>query len=643
MTAAGVIEKAKKLAEAGFVPVPLNGKVPTLQGWQEIPQVNAAMIDAWMAEGKLTNIGLRTGDRGLVVLDFDGKAGYETFAKAFGDLADTYTVATGSGNGMHVYYHVLGELPKSTSILQVPGGHIEIKAKGRQVVVPPSVHPDTGALYEIFNKAATRELASFEPIQMWIDAQQPPKYEPQRRELDIQPAANSGATVNYAKAALQNMVAELSGMTSTTDDFQNTTLNLIAWKLAHFVARGDLSRTEVLYACEGAMRANGYIAAFGSSAFEKTFESGFQRGMADNQYVPKVYQNGAGVPAPGRRELPGERAYQPPQIAREEHGVTVIGRTRIIRRDSLFSDLNKRIFDDDYVPGVPPVLFPLQCLHRLGGQARVTKAGKVIGVVGASGSGKTSALETIADAYVAADVPVWMWTPEWTPDEMAERVMQRYGGPTQDELYLHEIDKWRVKTYGIAPNELARLTTAQRMSASNAIGTVRAWANDVSFVENTLMTIQEMGEVIAAAQTIVTPTPRVLIVDYVQLLKANEVDEKDDTSMYNLIQRFKSLCVYHGFIGFLSTQTTKEQAKQNIKEGKFRGTTVINCTKNSRGIKGKVRIKSDPEHLRLIDEYYPDQLFSSDDHYLGSQAGRFINDDAFNLFLTLNPEYEDAI
>lgn len=637
---AAVVEKAKKLAESGFTPIPLRGKVPQLKGWQEVGRIDAATIDQWVANGLLENVGLRTGDLGLVVLDFDGKPGYEAFVKAFGELADTYTVATGSGDGMHLYYHLTGELPKSSGQLNVPGGYVEIKAKGRQVVIPPSLHPDTGALYEVFNKAKARDLASFEPIQVWIDSFNAPKYEPVQREVES-PATHTGGSANYAKSALQGMVAELTALGNVENDFQNTTLNLMAWKLAHYVARGDLSRGEVFNALEGAMRSNGYIGRFGASAFTKTFESGFQSGLSDNQYMPKVYQNGTGT-AP-RRELPGERAYEPPKIAREENGVTTIGRTRIIRRTSLFSDLTQRIFDDDYIPGAPPILFPLQCLHPLGGQARVTKAGKVIGLVGTSGSGKTSALETIADAYVAGGVPVWMWTPEWTPDEMAERVMQRYGGPTQDQLYLHEIDKWRVKTFGLPENPEQRLQLALKMKAMEALRVVNGWSSEVSFVENSLLTIVELGEVIAAAQSIVTPTPRVLIVDYVQLLKANEVDEKDDTSMYNLIQRFKSLCVYHGLIGILSTQTTKDEARQSGRQENFSGTVVLNCTKNSRGKRGKVRIKSDPQHLRLIDEPYPDQHFSSDDHYLGSQAGRFINDDAFNLWITLNPEYEEAV
>lgn len=640
MDSTPVIEKAKKLAENGFTPLPLNGKAPVLKDWQNITRITSAMIDDWCAKGMLQNVGLRTGDKGLVVLDFDGKGGYESFVQAFGDLADTYTVQTGSGDGMHVYFLVSGDLPKSTGQLEVPGGYIEIKAKGRQVVVPPSVHPDTGALYAVFNETPPRKLANLDAVMAWIMSYNTPKYEPQQREYDVRPAAASGDHTQYAKSALTNMAGELSALTDTKNDYQNTTLNLMAWKLAHFVARGDLTEQEVRSALEGAMRANGYIAAFGQKAFDKTFTSGFQRGMADTQYQPKVYTQQRATP---RREMPGARGYEPPKIVQEQSGVTVIGRTRIIKRTSLFEDLSRLIDDDDYVPDVPPIIFPLRCLHALGGQARVTMPGKVIGFVGASGSGKTSALETLADAYVANGIPVWMWTPEWTPNEMAERVVQRYGGPTQDELYLHVIDKYREKVLQQPSNKGHRLGDDLRTKAALAMRQVRSWNTDVYFMENTLMTIEEMSEVVAAARNIVSPFPRVLICDYAQLLKANEVDDKDETTMYNMVQRFKGMCVYYNLIGIMATQTTKEDARRNIKQGDFKGTTVLNCTKNSRGKKGKVRVKSDPERLRLVDEPYPDQTFHADDYYLGSQAGRYINDDAYNLWITLNPEHYDEV
>jgi len=166
------------------------------------------------------------------------------------------------------------------------------------------------------------------------------------------------------------------------------------------------------------------------------------------------------------------------------------------------------------------------------------------------------------------------------------------------------------------------------------------WETEVNYMENTTLNMTAMAEIIQAMRETVKPFPRVFIVDYIQLLKSNEADT-DDSSMYNLIQRFKSLCVYYGLIGWVATQTVKEDARRNIKQGEFMGTTVLNCTKNSRGRKGKVRVKYDADRLRIGDTAHPNQIFNDESYWLGSQAGRWVNDDAFNLWVTLNPEYEE--
>jgi len=135
----------------------------------------------------------------------------------------------------------------------------------------------------------------------------------------------------------------------------------------------------------------------------------------------------------------------------------------------------------------------------------------------------------------------------------------------------------------------------------------------------------------------------VLIIDYAQLLRANERDLGDDTSMYNLILRIKAACLENNLVGVLATQTTKQDARDAFSKGEFLGTTVLNVTKNSRGRKGRVRIGSDPARLRLEDERHVNQSFGDDSNYLSSQAGRYINDDAFNLYITLNPDFGEAI
>lgn len=634
MTHDACYEKAHKLARAGFIPIPLDGKVPAVKGWQKLTEVTAADIDAWWGNGNNRNVGILTGHRGLLVLDFDGQAGYQSFVQKFGkDYADTMTVETGSGNGMHVYY-IVEEMPKSTGQKSIPGGYVEIKAHGRQVVVPPSIHPDTGALYQTVNAKQPARLHDINPVLDWILEHNPaPQLE--RTEATPPPDSDNDRHRKYALAALEGQRAMLAG---TTAGGRNDALNTSAFVLAGFVAAGTLTQSEVRAALQDACMQNGLIADDGATAFEKTFNSGFRDGMGEPRYAPERRKE-------QRATLPGAPAYQAPTIQIEggdeieSPDVINIGRTKLIKRSSMFSDLLNRVLDLDYTPGVPPVIFPLRSMHFLGGLARITTSGKVMAFVGSSGSGKTSALETLADAYVADGVPVMLWSPEWSPEEFAERALQRHGGPTQDALYLHDMAKWRAKQ-GRDYNFRDFLTDAQQQAASLAIRHMRGWETEVTFMQNTLMTVQEMAEVIAAARSIYKPEhmPRVLICDYAQLLKANEADQ-DDSSMYNMVQRFKALCVYYGLIGIMATQTLKSEARENINDGDFLGTTVFNCTKNSRGKKGKVRLESDPARLRIIDRAHHNQAFDDSAHYLGSQAGRWINDDAFNLWVTINPEY----
>lgn len=645
-----ITERAIKLVEKGYTPLLLNGKAPIASGWQNM-SVTKTDVENWHTDGR--NLGLRTGDNGLIVLDFDGLSGYEAFCLGFSELVDTHTVKTGSGNGMHVYLIVQNGIPKSSGVLNMPGGgHVEIKAKGRQVVIPPSVHPDTGLPYQVHVAAPIKLITTFTPIQEWIEAFNPkPEYEPRQEAVPTAVGEHS----NYAKQALSNMAAELARQ---TEGGRNNALNRTAWKLAHFVRRGDLTESEVRNALEGAMFANGSISANGDKkSFEATFASGFNDGYADTSFEPEIYRRpstGSGF-HPSRsqtnwneqkstdRAMPGNwKDYAPPQKAVDENGVTTIRRTRIVKRTSLLSDLSDRIEADEYQGGLPPIPFPLQCMHRFGGQALMTKPGKVIAFVGASGSGKTSALETLADAYVMQDIPVWLWSPEWTPDELAERAVQRLEGVSQDALYLHEFDLWRTNRYQVEPMHSLRLSDETRQKSAQAMRKLRSWPQDVYFVENDLLNVDEMTELIAEAKSICDPFPRVLICDYAQLLEANQVEEGDD-SMNTMIHRFKRLCVHFGLVGVIATQTTKDDARRNrSKEGTFKGTTVLNCAKNSRGTTGKVRVVSDPARLRIIDQAYPDQSFDSDDYYLGTQSGRYITDHAFNLFITLNPEYAEV-
>ena len=113
-------QKAEQLIKSGYTPIPLRGKVPNVQAWQELRNVTLDKIENWEISNLFQNIGMVCGEasNNTVVIDFDGLVAYEAFVAAFPALAETLTVATGSGNGMHVYYKV-DLLPDSRAVMGI--------------------------------------------------------------------------------------------------------------------------------------------------------------------------------------------------------------------------------------------------------------------------------------------------------------------------------------------------------------------------------------------------------------------------------------------------------------------------------------------------------------------------------------------
>lgn len=138
----------------------LAGKRPLEVGWTFGPRTEP---DRWRAklDGHTGNVGMVCGN-GLVVVDIDiHKPDVDRSiaeAERLG-LPATFEARTGSG-GRHLIYRA--DRPVASAPLRgFPG--IDIKADGGQIVVAPSIHPDTGQPYQWINWLAPA------PWPAWLD------------------------------------------------------------------------------------------------------------------------------------------------------------------------------------------------------------------------------------------------------------------------------------------------------------------------------------------------------------------------------------------------------------------------------------------------------------------------------------------
>lgn len=140
----GMMKAALDLAAARWRVIPLNGKVPVITDWPTRATTDPDVIRAWWADEDW-NIGARIPDN-HVVIDIDPQNGGSIRALerlAGVALPPTMTIKSGRGGGS-VHLHYLRPFPR-TSKLRMPAG-VDVLTNA-QVVMPPSIHPDTGKPY----------------------------------------------------------------------------------------------------------------------------------------------------------------------------------------------------------------------------------------------------------------------------------------------------------------------------------------------------------------------------------------------------------------------------------------------------------------------------------------------------------------
>lgn len=564
-------QRALQLAEQGYTTIPLTGKRPVTEGWQNLRKVTPEMVADWERAGYYKNIGMVCGcaSNNVVVVDFDGMAGYEMFKQAFPELADTFTVATGSGKGMHVYFKV-DLLPDSTGFMNIPieGSepcNIEIKADGKQVVIPPSIHPDTGKAYvKVIDKPIMRRV-DLTAVIAWAKSLTPQEWNP--------PQGYSNSDTEEKKLNQKLFDAVESYFLSKDHKLRREWINTSCPNhLAH--KHGDKVFSFGYHPATG----SGHCFQCGNMNLKTILE---YIGMNASDYGG-FYEKSAYIVQIARNNGTSQNGTKAHDTVQIQQSIPVVTRT------SRLTNYWNRVFGEGDKQ-ITPVRFPFPALHEYGGMASVIKPGKLIGIVGISGGGKTTFLESMIDAWLDYGVSSLVWSPEWDGDEFIERAVQRYGGATTEEMLLHEIWLHEQKTgKAMGGKEMAR--TSQDASV-DALRKLRGWESEVGYLDCPFLTIGHLQASIEATLKTISFNPQVLVIDYIQLMLAME--EKSDLTMYNLLMRVKALCRAFNLVGCIATQVTKDSAR-----GQAGG------------------------------------------QVLDSLAARYVNDDAFNLFITVNPDRE---
>lgn len=153
-----VLPEARRLHSLGFAIIPLHpkSKRPKFNKWTTGPRESLKELEKSYEPGD--NIGVRTGEPSkiggnyLTCIDVDikdPKFKHEALTKLKYLVGDAICpeVRSGSGNGSRHLYCATKKPFKMITVCKREGFEICVYSNGRQMVLPPSIHPDTGKAY----------------------------------------------------------------------------------------------------------------------------------------------------------------------------------------------------------------------------------------------------------------------------------------------------------------------------------------------------------------------------------------------------------------------------------------------------------------------------------------------------------------
>ena len=161
---------AEWYALAGFPIFPCQGKKPlTGHGFQDASS-DIFTVAMWWRQYPQANIGLATG-QGCWVMDEDprhgGDAALQALVHQYGALPDSARVLSGGADhGVH-HYFVSPDDGRTVRNKAKIGEGLDIQALGAYVILPPSIHPETGHAYQ-WDLGADLEDPGINPAPEWL-------------------------------------------------------------------------------------------------------------------------------------------------------------------------------------------------------------------------------------------------------------------------------------------------------------------------------------------------------------------------------------------------------------------------------------------------------------------------------------------
>lgn len=288
--------------------------------------------------------------------------------------------------------------------------------------------------------------------------------------------------------------------------------------------------------------------------------------------------------------------------------------------------------DGKHVNEVTAAPFPFTILHSLGGFCEILKPRKMVGVIGLSGGGKTSFLESMMDILrQAGEFHTLWWGKEWSWQEMADRAVQRMGGLTMTqiaryEMYMSETANGGQSKYGKKP-----LQEAIEQSKQYARD-IQAWKGKAFYIDKStdLQTTLEQAQVELDRRKQEGMRIRVAVWDYASLFDVRGARGEGEAISRGLAL-VKDFGEANDLFTFVASQPRKDDASR-VKDGdkvltaedamymndhKFnllmtlnptyvdntmQDWGVINVVKNSGGGLGKVAVQMDLRRLRWLDQ-----------------------------------------